>query len=156
MMKKKLIIDGKVATYEDPQEYSYKEIERMINTHEPELIGKALLSLGLYAQNLQQASKIIFSFSTHPDYRVRATALLCIGYLAMTHGTVPIQPTVELLQNGLNDPNSFVRSNSFAATTEIFREMPEMRAMIKRDDKSYYGFDPKELSFNDADDEADD
>lgn len=144
-MKDGIIVDGEKMYYEEAKEFSKDQISKMILSKDEDLIIKCLLSLGLYEQDLEYASQIIFSFAENNNRYIKGVALLGIGYLAMRGYKLPLHPTIELMQDGLDNEDAHIKGQAYTAACEIDMYLPEISSKLKKDFNQFYGISKEEV-----------
>lgn len=138
-MKEKVIVDGKECYYEEIPEYSRNEISEILLSGNHDLIPKVLVSLGLYSTDFKYASDIIFQYAKNLNINTKGVALLCIGYLAMRYYELPVHPTIDLIQEGLDSEDVFIKDQAYTAASQINSKLPDLAKFLKMDLYTYYG-----------------
>lgn len=143
-MSNKILVEGKEAIYEEIPEYTRGNLDEIFHSTDLNQIGIALICLGLYYDDFDYALKTVFKFANHPNNIIRGNAILCIGYLAMRFKMLPPHPTIELIQNALDDHDPYIKDQAYAAASRIEVSTPNIRKLLNCDIDAYYGISPDE------------
>jgi hypothetical protein len=108
--------------YESIPDYSREEIKQATVNNDVETLLRIVLSIALYAEDVNYAQDFCIKFSNHAHFNVRGNSILGFGHLARIHGELDENLVKPIIESGLNDKNEFVRQQSDCAKddTEFF------------------------------------
>lgn len=104
--------------YEAIEPISHVDAERATNAP-PDTLVRIILAVALHDGDLIWAEAFCERFATHPEPRIRGTALLGFGYLARRFRRLDSSHVEPLVVAGLADPDPWVRGQSEAAADDI-------------------------------------
>ncbi len=99
--------------------WTEKDVEQAIERDDPEELLLVPIAISLYPpEDCSWSESICIRLAAHPDYRVRANAILGFGHLARVCGKLDEKTVKPLIAAALKDPNKAVRGQAVAAKSD--------------------------------------
>lgn len=92
--------------YKEPEFYTHSNIKKISHSDNTSDICNMLVGVTYNEPNAKYAYQLICKYLDHPNIQVMSLAIICIAHIARIHGTVPINPTIELFVNLITGPLS--------------------------------------------------
>lgn len=112
-------VSYKHSTYNSHIVENNKELLTLIYSDDPDAIVRGLVSLALYAEDLEFIQNTMLEYSQHKHENVKGIAILGFGHLARRFGTIDKELVLPIVYAGLQDESEIVRGHADSALNDI-------------------------------------
>lgn len=99
--------------------WTNEDIERLIRTADDLTVGRAVIYVAMDPPNRIWAERLCIRMAAHPSAYVRGNAILGFGHLARIFRYLNQSSVKGIIESGLSDPDSQVRSKAGDAADDI-------------------------------------
>ncbi len=129
--------------YHQPRSYSHDEINKIISSNDSNEVCFMLVGVAYYERNLEYAYNLISQFISHDDLEISTLAISCLADVARVHDGLPIEKTINLLEEiiiGPNGSNEEIKNNVLWVVSELTVFQPEIsNALLEKLPKYFEG-----------------
>jgi hypothetical protein len=123
--------------YHEPEPISKEKVLSVIKSGVIEEVQRTLVDMVFFEEDFDFALNVVLGCASSASPEIRGTAILCLGHLARIHRAMPESPVVEIIRQGLLDPNPYVRSHSDSAADDITSFVPQVGCLIRGSSKRF-------------------
>lgn len=97
------------------------DVEAVLARADPAELLYVPIVVGMSADECgrEWAEAICYKLSDHPDFTVRGNAVLGLGHIARTCGSLDLARAVPIISRALSDPHAYVRGQADSAASDV-------------------------------------
>jgi len=105
--------------FQDLEHFTIDDITAALRRNDPDELQLVSLTVALAATDPDAAVPVCLRLCSHTDKRVRGNALVSLGHLARRFRSLDEVSVKPLIEDGLKDPDEYVRLSAKSAADEI-------------------------------------